>query len=109
MSSATIDDDTKVGLKLVMWGAGIMLGIMSPALALAINASIQVGSVTKNLETLTLSSARTEANTAATAAALQALDKRYEGDAARTHERLTTAERLLSDHALRLRELEQRR
>lgn len=103
----SIDDSTKVALKLVMWGAGIMLAIMSPALGLAIKASIQVGAVTENLKTLTLSSARTEHNTAATATALQALDKRYEGDTARMDGRMSAAERALIEHATRIRELEQ--
>lgn len=109
MRPATIDEGTKVGLKLVMWGAGIMLGIMSPALGLAIHASIKVGSVTENIKTLTLSSARTEHNTAATAQALQALDKRYEGDTARMDGRMSAAERALIEHAARLRELEKLR
>jgi len=100
--SSTIDEGTKVGLKLVMWGAGTMLGVMSPALALAINASLKVGTFAEILS-------RTEHNTAVTASALQTLGIKYEGESARLDGRMSAAERELAELAARIRELEQRR
>jgi len=101
-----IGEETRVSMKLIMWGAGVMLAIMSPALALALRASIQIGGVASDMRSLYESAQRTEIHTGETARALHALDKRYEGDAARVDGRLLNLERRQTDIVERVRIIE---